>query len=738
MLDTINEVRNDLDALGDMAFCADAAQIALDALDLLTPPEDISTTECASQHRKIRTAEGTGHIKWSLALTPYLKGPQDALDDPNVQEVIIPKPGRTGGTVCFENYLFKLMRFGPMPDVGWYLGGPEEVKSYCDKQVTPMFDDHPEIARKVGIGRSDNNITKKKVSGRFIEYLAASNKTITGRQFAYMVGDEIDTFPKRIRASFLQQSRIRGRALGNKRKVGMTSHPDAGWEDGIASGWIDSSRGIYVWPCAECECWSSPWPTKYWPEIPRSQLFYVKLPHAGRDERISKAMETAAMQCPHCGSLLDDEQRKAMSLIGQWMHRGQVLDIESGPIGEPDENPSMGFWIHGLMSMMVKNAELARDLEAATIHYENTRKVDQLREVIAKIFGQVFEGTGASGVIDAATLMRRSRGEVDIPPGNAPETDKSPTIFQVGTCPGEVRFITAAVDVGAAKFDVSFRGWDLDARSWWLDRFTIRQRMWPDGILRDIRTRERIEDWDVLIDQVILRRFPIIGRPGWEMPVAAVAIDVKDGNVVWKGREFARRSLLAGHYWGKKKEPWAIVRLIGGAGGPKAPELPTAPRPISKDDKGRPVEPVILEYTLGVDKLKELSIERLGVNDDGPGQCYFADGIASNYFDEYFGERKIGKEFVRNGPNESLDDFGYEEACRLMLKPDRKDIKWDQSCMRRGERWHEGLLPPWARPVRANIEGSDLMEDAEETSNPTPEKAKKETLFQRLDALNRK
>jgi phage terminase large subunit GpA-like protein len=687
----IEQIHRDLTNLAEYRYCADPVQIAIDATDLLTPPEDISTTECARRYRKIRTVEGSGHILWSLDLTPYLQGPQDALDDPNVQEVIIPKPGRTGGTVAFENHLFKRMRFGPMSDVGWYLGGPDEVKSYCDKQITPLLEDHPEISAKLGSGRSDNTITKKKLSGRFIEYLAASNKTITGRQFGYMVGDEIDTFPKRIRASFLQQARVRGRALGNKRKVGMTSHPDAGWTDGIGSAWIDSSRGIYVWPCPDCGGWSSPWPTKYWPDIPRSELWYVKMPEAGRDERIAKAMETAAMQCPHCGSLLTDEQRKAMSLIGQWIHRGQTLDIHAGPMGKPESNPSMGFWIHGLMSMMVTNAELARDLEVATIVFERTRKTEQMREVLAKIFGQIFEGAGASGMLDSSALIRRARCEDEAEPG-----DSAPEIFSVGKCPPEVRFITMAVDVGAAKFDVSYYGWDEEGRSWWLDRLTIRQRMWADRILRDIRTRERIEDWDALLP-FIGRKFPIMGGGYLALPVAQVVIDVGDGNVTWLGREFAARCWKAGMRWGKS---WPIVQLIQGSPTATAPELP--PRPKLEDGKGIKFPEGVKEWSLGVHRLKELVLERLAVVDGGPGQCRFADGIASNYFEEFFGERLIEGTWVRNGPNESLDLAAYAEAARLMLKPDRKDINWST-----------GKRPPWATPVPVSVEGGDLSAEAE-------------------------
>jgi phage terminase large subunit GpA-like protein len=128
-------------------------------------------------------------------------------------------------------------------------------------------------------------------------------------------------------------------------------------------------------------------------------------------------------------------------------------------------------------------------------------------------------------------------------------------------CPSEVKFITAAVDVGIGKFDVSFRGWDLEARSWWIDRYTIKHRTWPDGIDRDIRTRERIEDWWVLIDKVLTRKFPIMGLEGWAMPVAVMTVDVGDGNVTWKGREFARRHV------GVREPVPVTIPIDGGLGG---------------------------------------------------------------------------------------------------------------------------------------------------------------------------
>ena len=95
---------------------------------------------------------------------------------------------------------------------------------------------------------------------------------------------------------------------------------------------------------------------------------------------------------------------------------------------------------------------------------------------------------------------------------------------------------------------------------------------------------------------------------------------------------------------------------------------------------------------------------------------------------EYFNERLINGKWERNGPNESLDLFGYEEAVRLMLKPDRKDINWST-----------GRRPPWATPVPVSLEGGDLSAEAErpqvKAAPPAPA-PKQPNIFARFNALN--
>lgn len=669
----------EVEALAAGAYLRDPVELLLDALDLLTPPESISTVDCAEKYRLLPGPEDGSIIRYDRWRTPYNIGAMNSLDDPGCHLVVMVKPSRSGGTTVAENHLFKRIMFGPMTHVSWILNSDEAVTDYCRNVVSPMFEQNPDLADRIDTGRGNNTDAFKRIAGYPVEWLAAKDSTFRNRQPGFMVSDETDAWTKRYARTPRVQIDGRQKLLGNRRKAAIMSHPDLGWSSGVAAAWIDTTRGIYVMQCAECLHFASAHATKHWPDVPSFRLDWMRSDSASIDDRLDLADRSAAMICPHCGAALNDEQRHAMidkaaagggNTIDGWMHRGQTLDAVEGVLGEVIDHAAHGYWVHGLMLKSVTLGQLAREYESALADYERTRDPSRLREFLSKALGEIFEGKAGIAGVSAASLQQRAEGAE----------------LEIGQFPEEAAFITAAVDVGGSKFDVSFRAWDLEGRSWWLDRLTIRQREWEDGQLRDVKPGERVEDWMVLIDAVIRRQFPIAGRPGWVMPVAQVAIDVSDGNVTWKGREFAARCIKDGLFWGKRVKPYGIVQLIQGSPSDKAPILP--PKPRLADAKGRKFPVGVQEWTVGAYKAKELALERLAVTDDGPGQCYFARGISRAHYEEYFNEPLIDGKFVRQGPNESLDLFGYEDAARLMLKPDRKDIDWKS-----------GKVPPWARPI---------------------------------------
>lgn len=701
--------------IGSDKFCPHPAVIALQQIHTLSPPTKISTLEYSIKHRIVRTPTSDTKGKWKLSLTPYLAAPMNALDDTKVRAVVVPKPARSGGTVVAENYALKMMEFGPMGDIMWYLAGPTEVGSYADRDFKNIFEDHKGVRDKIGTGKNDDKIKLKKVAGRTIELMAMGAKTTTNRQGSLIVFDEPDSYNVKFASNFMDQGRQRQRMLGSAAKIYACSHPDIGWSGGISQAWVQSSRGIFIMKCPECECHASPYPTKHWSDVPRFKLYYQKCAErTPLGERLRKAQQTAAMQCPECGSLLDDDQRSVMIDEGSYMHEGQSLDIKAGIIGDADSNETMGFWVHVLMVKQVGLESLARDLEGALEHYQRTSKTDKLKQVLVRTFGEAFEGAGEISGLSAESLRKRVNELAK------PEENEKPVDYRMGEVPDGPLFLTAAIDTGGKKFDVLIKGWDLQRRSWLIDRFTLRQRLHSDGVMRDIRPDKVQDDWNVLESQVIDRLIPLQSDPTKAMPIAITVIDSGDGKSTWKAYEFARR--MDRKRWGN----WRKVRCIKGAKSPNAPDLPPSPTKISRDNEGKQIEPVVTLHMLGVHSLKDDVVERLAVDDGSPGQCYFAVNTPKSAFEEFFGEFKDEGKWIRpnNAPNETLDLYGYAEAGRLMLEPDRKSRNWE-----------EGSRPIWATPVSLEPKGGD-QEFVAGDATPKPEAPPKKSIIDRFNDLN--
>jgi phage terminase large subunit GpA-like protein len=694
----------DLEQLSDERFCQSGKGIARELRSLLLPPENISTRDCAARYRYLPNPEGTGKRLYDPSLTPYMDGPQDALDDGLYRFVIVVGPGRTGKSVAGENHLFKRLRHGPLTDTILYLPGKTDVDSYADKEFAEFFTLHPEIAAKLGTRTTDNKRNFKRVAGRAIQLFPANPGTVRQKQAPLIMATEVDGYRKVIRAAMKSLIAIRGRAFGNQFKGYIESHPDAGFTGGIAGFWQESTRGLWYWPCAHCGDWSSPHPLAR--KGMHMRLTYERPSDMADDDMLNRVAETAGLLCPHCGTVNGDADKTAMLAKGTWIFDGQIIAPDGTVTGAVKPNDSAGFWIHGTMSPFVSLGTLAKEYVGALVLFERTKKSERLREVTAKSLGEVYEGGAGRAAIDATKLAERAAAVAEVEG------------FDLCTVPDGPLFATAAVDVGGSNFDCMICGWDLEGRCWILDRWTIYQRM-VKGRMQGIRPAERQDDWLVLRDEVLNRVLPLQRDPTKRLPVAAMAIDTGDGHVTWKAREFARRMARAKQYWGSAAAPWHKVRLIKGSRSAVATELPAKGREVSVDENGRKVLPTVLEWDLGVHKLKTLSIERLAQEEDGPGFVRFANDLPHSTFAEFAGEVLIDDVWERRGPNESLDLLGYNEAVRLMLRPERADINWL-------------LRPVWARPV-------PIVTEIETTSEPaaTPE-PKKQSALDRMAALNRR
>jgi phage terminase large subunit GpA-like protein len=186
---------------------------------------------------------------------------------------------------------------------------------------------------------------------------------------------------------------------------------------------------------------------------------------------------------------------------------------------------------------------------------------------------------------------------------------------------------------------------------------------------------------------VIDRLVPLQHRPDMALPVAVMMIDSGDGNITDRAYEYARR--MAGRRW----LAWQRVHCLKGQR--RGPHLSPRPTFLSLDTQGRRMEPAVPLHIAGVDGLKDdlfgndAGIGYLAIEDGSPGQIFFARDFPAAAYDELFHEPKIEGDYIRNGPNETIDLLNYTECGRLLLEPDRKNIVWHDEAQR----------PLWAKPV---------------------------------------
>jgi phage terminase large subunit GpA-like protein len=535
---------------------------------------------------------------------------------------------------------------------------------------------------------------------------------------------EVDGFRVKLRAAFRGLARVRGRAFGTQFKLYMESHPDAGWTAGIASFWLLSNRGLWYWPCPHCKLWSSPHSLA--PKVIDSvsgvtsdmymRLEYERDDELDDDELLDRVRDTAGLGCPHCGKRIADKHKHSMNLAGKWVFAGEIITPDGRVTGKTKPGDTAGFWIHGTMSPFYSWGQLAREYVEVLLHYERTRNPQPLAEFSAKNLGIVYEGSGPGSRVLNPKLLAQRVADIELNPA-----------FARGTCPPRVDFITASVDVGGRKFDYAIWGWDLEGRSWLIERDTIRTN--AEG--RELRPPERQEDWTVIRDVLLKRVVPLSEDPSLGMPIACVSVDTggsgnpnqdepKNG-VTWKAREFARRMARSGDSGIKGYR----LMLVKGAAGKTGPEV-ASPREINKDAEGHPMKPAVKEFTLNVFRLKMQAIERLAVEDAGPGQVHFASGLPKSTYDELCGEVMIDGKFERRGANEALDLFVYAEAARVSLQPERAEIRWFDDARGPARR------PVWARPVPIDETAGEAVPKKQKKRRPAT------TSRERLAELNRR
>lgn len=651
-----------------IAPLASAREVRRSVAELIRPPRRMKPSEAAAQY--LSNERGA----WDPSFAPMMIEPLDMLGSREYQGVIFVGPARTGKTM------------------GLVLGGITYVVTCApgDMLVSHMTQDtardfsrtdldralrhSPELhARLSPRARDDNTYDKFFRSGMMLKIGWPAVSQLSAKTLKYVMLTDYDRPTNRdnvdgegpywdLAFKRVQTYMSRGKCIAEGSPG--EDFRDPHWKQrtkheapparGLLSLYNRGTRARWYWPCQHCGHRFQADPGLGNFVLPDFEVLEKTVLTA---DLMSLAAELAHVVCPDCGALHDMEQRPAMNGGGKWVHDGQTIDQLGRVYGARRRSQIASYWLGGPATPYQRWDSLILKYLQALQAYVRTGTEDELRATTNTDQGAPY--------LPRAIAKRRSADELM---QRAQEED-----WQKGIVPDSVRFLVAAVDVQAHRFVVQFFGFGEGLECWLIDRFDISASRRPEGTrYAAIDPAAYEEDWDVLIDEVIYKAYPIDGRKAELKAVLTLCDSGGKAGVTERAyeawRKFRRRGL------GKK------FRLVKGDGRINIPRVretwPDATgQRAARAANARGDVPVLL---INTNVLKDAIAGDLARDIPGPGYVHLPKWLDPEVFDELTAETRMEKGWTRekDAPNEAFDLHVYARAGCIVLGAEK--INWSR------------------------------------------------------------
>lgn len=307
-----------------------------EALQYLSPPEQITVSEWAEQYRMLDSKSSAMPGPWSNSVTPYLVGVMDEFNNYETEEIIFVKPTQIGGTEALQNMIGYIVMQDPSPTMIVY---PTDTlaKSVSENRLQPMLRSTPEIAKRFD---ENSSLLELQFDGMYLTLVGSNSPSgLASKPIRFLMMDEVDKYPgaSNREADPIKLARERTKTFHNK-KIYMTSTPTLKtghiWK---AKESADIEKHFFV-PCPHCG------------EYIEFKFQNIRFPD---DEGMSYAdrAEFATYVCQECGSIITDNDKHNMLRLGEWrIVRHNTKYVRT-----------VAFWINTLYSPFVRWADIAKE-----------------------------------------------------------------------------------------------------------------------------------------------------------------------------------------------------------------------------------------------------------------------------------------------------------------------------------------------------------------------------------------
>lgn len=666
------------------------SDIFVSLADLFRPPERLTISQAAEKYRYLNNP-GAYVGDWYNRTVPQMVEPMDALADRDKDGVIFVGPAQSAKTdSLILNWLLYNAKVDPM-DMLLLSPTMASAKDFTERRIDRM---HRHSEKKTGkllleSRDADNKFVKRYKNGMMLACGWPASSQLAGRPIGRVAFTDYDRMDDDIEGegSPYDLGMKRTTTFGSFKMTLAESSPSrpvtsSNWiaktpheappTTGILALYNRGDRRRYYWCCMKCN---------HWFEGNFKHLVWDNEPN------FLDAAESVRLKCPMCERLHTPDEKRELNAEGRWLKDGQAFD-RGRIIGDARRSRFASFWLNGVSASFISWPQLVSAYLDANDAYERTG--------------------------DETTLIKHfntDRGEPYIP--KQQETARLPEALKARAealpeqqVPTNTRFLLASIDVQNNMFVVHVTGilpgdpFDMVL----IDRFDIRKskREDNDGDALWVKPATYAEDWDLITEQVLERKYPLEDGSGRVMQIKAVACD-SGGRAGVTGNAY--------QYWRKLKTAGKHIRfhLVKGDPRPGNPRARITYPDSNRRDKltvARGDVPVIL---MNSNLLKDALLGRLESTEPGKGMYRFPNWLADSWFVEMCAETKGAKgwEATNGRRNEAWDLSYYTIGLAVSSVLNAEKINWNNP-------------PGWAAPWDINDLVAKTKEDERFASKPKP------------------
>lgn len=652
----------------------------------IRPAEKLTVSEWASKYRYLNN-QGSFVGMWDHDKTPYMREPMDTLTSLDFTGAVFAGPARTGKSDTFFNWLGHSADCDPA-DIIFY-GMTESIASeWSQRDLAKVI-----RAKRPGEKQSKfqsllrpgklNIFDKWFRSGMQLMIRWPSITELSGKTVPRVWLADYDRMEQDVEKQGNPFDLARKRTTTYKR-FGMTMAEASPGFEVTEPNWIASSpheapptKGIldiynrgdrrrWYWRCPDCE------------DVFEPTFDLLDYPSYG--DNLERAEQTKLV-CPHCGVAHGPERKFEMNRNGRWLKEGETWNPDGTVTGKPRRSDIASFWMNGVAAGFQSWSGLVLAYLDAMDTYENTGDLGPLKKTQNTDQGVPFQKPKDAMARLPEDLKSRAEDW-----GGGPSFDDRQAVV-----PDWVRFLVATIDVQARSFVVQITGVGPGGDLTLVDAFKIRKSNRIDEA--DARREHAIiepgaylEDWDLLIDEVIERTYLLADGSGRRMAIKITGCDSG-------GREGVTAN--AYNFWRRLRDDDAgrnhhrRFHLVKGEPSKTAPRRATRHPDAGRKDRNAGARGDVPVQFLNSNTLKDQIHAMLGRTEPGGGMIRFPTWAPNWVYTQLTNENRTSKGWENKSQrrNETFDLTYY--AMGICLHPDIRLelIDWD----------NEAKLPAWAR-----------------------------------------